>query len=61
MSDPYFQVLFADRIGVANYCKATEIYKFAKKQLATRKALADHQDRRLLDLGIGENDYMAPA
>ena len=30
MSDPYFQQLFADRIGGANYGKGTEIYKFEK-------------------------------
>ena len=30
MSDPYFQALFAERIGGANYGKGTEIYKFEK-------------------------------
>ncbi|QDU98139.1 LL-diaminopimelate aminotransferase [Lignipirellula cremea] len=61
MSDPYFQQLFADRIGGANYGKGTEIYKFEKIKRAKRKALADFPDRRLLDFGIGENDGMAPA
>ncbi|MEM6472053.1 MAG: LL-diaminopimelate aminotransferase, partial [Planctomycetota bacterium] len=28
--DPYFQSLFADRIGGANYGKSTDIYKFEK-------------------------------
>jgi LL-diaminopimelate aminotransferase len=60
MSDPYFQALFADRIGGANYGKGTEIYKFEKIKRAKRKALADHPDRQLLDFGIGENDEMAP-
>ena len=27
-ADPWFQSLFADRIGGANYGKGTEIYKF---------------------------------
>lgn len=57
--DPYFQNLFAARIGGANYGKDTEIYKFEKIKRAKRKALADHPDRQLLDFGIGENDAMA--
>jgi LL-diaminopimelate aminotransferase len=60
MSDPYFQTLFADRIGGANYGKGTAIYKFEKIKRAKRKALADHPERKLLDFGIGENDEMAP-
>jgi len=59
MSDPYFQQLFAERIGGKNYGKGTEIYKFEKIKRAKRKALADFPDRLLLDFGIGEND--APA
>jgi len=61
MSDPYFQQLFADRIGGAQYGKDTEIYKFEKIKRAKRKALADFPDRTLLDFGIGENDAMAPS
>src|SRR5262245_46231846 len=60
MSDPYFQTMFADRIGGANYVKGTEIYKFDKIKCAKRKALAEHPDRKLIDFGIGENDEMAP-
>jgi len=60
MSDPYFQRLFADRIGGANYGKGTDIYKFEKIKRAKRAALADHPERTLLDFGIGENDEMAP-
>ena len=60
MSDPYFQRLFAQRIGGADYGKGTEIYKFEKIKRAKRKALADFPDRPLLDFGIGENDAMAP-
>jgi LL-diaminopimelate aminotransferase len=58
-ADPWFQSLFADRIGGANYGKGTEIYKFEKIKRAKRKALADHPNRQLLDFGIGENDDMA--
>jgi len=61
MSDPYFQSLFAERIGGVNYGKGTEIYKFEKIKRAKRKALADHPERKLVDFGIGENDEPAPA
>jgi len=61
MSDPYFQKLFAERVGGANYGKGTAIYKFEKIKRAKRKALADHPERKLIDFGIGENDEMAPA
>src|SRR5262245_53405163 len=60
MSDPYFQQLFAERIGGPNYGKGTEIYKFEKIKRAKRKALAEHPERKLIDFGIGENDEMAP-
>lgn len=59
MSDPYFQKLFADRIGGVNYGKDDSIYKFEKIKRAKRKALADFPDRQLLDFGIGENDGVA--
>ncbi|WP_020473322.1 LL-diaminopimelate aminotransferase [Zavarzinella formosa] len=61
LPDPWFQSLFAQRIGGANYGKGTEIYKFEKIKRAKRKALADHPERQLLDFGIGENDDMAPS
>jgi len=60
MSDPYFQRLFAERIGGVNYGKGTEIYKFEKIKRAKRKALADFPQRPLIDFGIGENDGLAP-
>jgi LL-diaminopimelate aminotransferase len=59
-NDPWFQTLFADRMGGANYGKGTEIYKFEKIKRAKRAALAAHPQRKLLDFGIGENDDMAP-
>jgi LL-diaminopimelate aminotransferase len=59
MSDPYFQTMFADRIGGAGYGKGTAIYKFEKIKRAKRAAIADFPDRPLLDFGIGENDDMA--
>ncbi len=57
--DPWFQTLFAERIGGANYGKGTTIYKFEKIKRAKRAALAAHPERQLLDFGIGENDDMA--
>jgi LL-diaminopimelate aminotransferase len=60
-ADPWFQSLFADRIGGAAYGKDTKIYKFEKIKRAKRAALEAHPERRLLDFGIGENDDMAPA
>ena len=59
MSDPYFQQLFAERIGGAAYGKGTDIYKFEKIKRAKRKALEEYPERELLDFGIGENDAMA--
>ena len=59
MNEPYFQRLFADRIGGANYGKGSEIYKFEKIKRAKRSALQDFPERPLLDFGIGENDDMA--
>lgn len=60
-ADPWFQSLFAERIGGAGYGKGTEIYKFEKIKRAKRQALAEHPERTLIDFGIGENDGMAPA
>src|SRR5881227_2402002 len=58
-ADPWFQSLFADRIGGVNYGKSNKIYKFEKIKRAKRAALAAHPERKLLDFGIGENDDMA--
>src|SRR4051812_27494187 len=58
-ADPWFQSLFAERIGGAQYGKGTEIYKFEKIKRAKRAVLAAHPERSLLDFGIGENDEMA--
>jgi LL-diaminopimelate aminotransferase len=57
--DPWFQSLFAERIGGVGYGKGTDIYKFEKIKRAKRAALQEHPERRLLDFGIGENDDMA--
>ncbi|HMP15791.1 MAG TPA: LL-diaminopimelate aminotransferase, partial [Gemmatales bacterium] len=61
MSLPWFQSLFAERIGGAKYGQGTAIYKFEKIKRAKRQALAQFPHRSLLDFGIGENDDMADA
>ena len=58
-SDPWFQSLFAERIGGVHYGKGTEIYKFEKIKRAKRAVVAAHPERAILDFGIGENDDMA--
>jgi LL-diaminopimelate aminotransferase len=60
-ADPWFQTLFADRIGGAGYGKGHAIYKFEKIKRAKRAALEAYPERALLDFGIGENDDMADA
>src|SRR5262245_16628833 len=59
VADPWFQSLFAERIGGKNYGKGTEIYNFEKSKRAKRAALAAHPERAILDFGIGENDELA--
>lgn len=59
-SDPWFQQIFAERIGGAQYGKSTTIYKFEKIKRAKRAAIEAHPETGLLDFGIGENDEMAP-
>ncbi|MCA9262994.1 MAG: LL-diaminopimelate aminotransferase [Planctomycetales bacterium] len=61
MSDPYFQQLFAARIGGVNYGKDDSIYKFEKIKRAKRQAIADFPDRQLIDFGVGDNEEMADA
>src|SRR5262252_4962049 len=57
-ADPWFQTLFADRLGGANYGKGTEIYKFEKIKRAKRAVLQAHPERQLLVFGIAENHHL---
>src|SRR6478672_3708053 len=59
MSESYIQSLFAERIGVAQYCKSKAIYKFEKIKRARRAAMAAHPGMEIIDLGVGEPDEMA--
>ena len=58
-SDPWFQTLFADRIGWANYGKGTDIYKFEKIKPRQAEGTRGSSRTQTLDFGIGENDDMA--
>ena len=53
--DPWFQPLFAERIGGVNYGKGTEIYKFEKIKRAKRAVLAAHPERAMLDFVQARN------
>ena len=46
--DPWFQDLFAERIGGSGYGKGSEIYKFEKIKRAKRAALQAHPERACL-------------
>lgn len=60
MKESYIQGLFAERIGGANYGKDTAIYKFEKIKRAKRAAMAANPKVKLIDMGVGEPDAMAP-
>ena len=60
MKESYIQGLFAERIGGANYGKDTAIYKFEKIKRAKRAAMATNPKVKLIDMGVGEPDAMAP-
>ena len=59
MTDPYFQKMFADRIGGEKFGKDTTIYKFEKIKRAKRAALQANPDLEMIDMGVGEPDWMA--
>ena len=58
MSD-YIQNLFADRIGGSSFGKGTVLYKFEKIKRARRQAEKDHPETPIIDMGVGEPDWMA--
>ncbi|MBI5636876.1 MAG: LL-diaminopimelate aminotransferase [Nitrospinae bacterium] len=59
MSEPYIQQLFAERIGGKNFGKEDKIYKFEKIKRAKRAALAANPGAEMIDMGVGEPDWMA--
>src|SRR5574344_1593010 len=58
MSD-YIQNLFAERIGGSSFGKGTVLYKFEKIKRARREAQAKHPETPIIDMGVGEPDWMA--
>lgn len=58
MSD-YIQNLFAERIGGSSFGKSTVIYKFEKIKRARREAEKKYPDVPIIDMGVGEPDWMA--
>lgn len=58
MSD-FIQDLFAERIGGSSFGKGTVLYKFEKIKRARRQAEKDHPETPIIDMGVGEPDWMA--
>ncbi len=59
MSDSYIRRLFAGRLGGGNFGKGDEIYKFEKIKRAKRAAVAANPGVEMIDMGVGEPDWMA--
>ncbi len=57
--DSYIQEMFAERIGGNRFGRDTVLYKFEKIKRAKREALANHPGVDLIDMGVGEPDWMA--
>ncbi len=55
----FIQQLFAERIGGSNFGNDTVLYKFEKIKRAKREACKNNPNVRLIDLGVGEPDWMA--
>ncbi len=57
--ESYIQQLFADRIGGDQFGKDTNIYKFEKIKRAKRAAMEANPETEMIDMGVGEPDWMA--
>ena len=55
----YIQEMFAERIGGNQFGMSDVIYKFEKIKRSKREAAKLHPDMELIDLGVGQPDYMA--
>lgn len=55
----YIQEMFAERIGGSRFGMSDVIYKFEKIKRSKREAAKLHPDMALIDLGVGQPDYMA--
>lgn len=59
MNESFIQQLFAQRIGGNQFGKDTVLYKFEKIKRAKRTAHGKNPGVELIDLGVGEPDWMA--
>lgn len=59
--EDYIQNLFAERIGGSSFGKGTVLYKFEKIKRARREAEREHPETPIIDMGVGEPDWMADA
>ncbi len=59
MADSYIQELIADRIGGNKFGKDTVLYKFEKIKRARRAAQEKFPNIPIIDMGVGEPDWMA--
>lgn len=59
MKESYIQQLFAQSIGGNKFGKDTVLYKFEKIKRAKRTAILNNPGIELIDLGVGEPDWMA--
>ena len=55
----YIQEMFAERIGGNQFGMSDVIYKFEKIKRSKCEAAKLHPDMELIDLGVGQPDYMA--
>ncbi|MGB3511711.1 MAG: aminotransferase class I/II-fold pyridoxal phosphate-dependent enzyme, partial [Microcoleaceae cyanobacterium] len=55
----YLNHLFAERIGGRDFGQSDRLYKFEKIKIAKRKAQQENPHINLIDLGVGEPDWMA--
>lgn len=59
MEETYIQQLIARRLGGNQFGKSTVLYKFEKIKRAKREAQQAHPGLPLIDMGVGEPDWMA--
>lgn len=59
MTRNFIQQLFAERVGGSDFGSDTVLYKFEKIKRAKRAARKNKPHMELIDLGVGEPDWMA--
>lgn len=59
MQTNHIQNMFADRIGGVSFGQNDQTYKFERIKVAKRNAIRLNPTIDLLDLGVGEPDWMA--